>query len=216
MKYILFDLDGTISDSSEGIYKCFQYALAELGKPVLTDAELRPFIGPPLSNTFEHSLGLTPEEARKGLSLFRERYGTKGKFENHMYKGVTELVYTLLQAGHLLGIATSKPEKYAREILEYFGLATYFPVIVGASMDDSFSNKKDIMELAIKQGKSRNPEIDHIYMIGDRSYDMHASKELGVTAIGVTYGFGTEKELLDSGADYICHTPQEVAPIIEK
>lgn len=216
MKYILFDLDGTISDSSEGIYKSFQYALEQLGKEVLTEEELRPFIGPPLANTFMDSLGLSAEEAEKGVAIFRERYGAKGKFENHMYDGVTELVYTLLQKGHLLGIATSKPEKYAREILEYFGLATYFPIIVGASMDDTFSGKQEIMELAIRQGKTRNPEVDEIYMIGDRFYDMEASKALGVTAIGVTYGFGTEEELLGSGANYICHTPQEVVSVIEK
>lgn len=216
MKFVLFDLDGTISDSREGIIKSFQYALKELGEKVLTENDLLKFIGPPLMDTMQNSLNLPYEVASKGKDLFRDRYGKVGKYENKLYDGINEVIYTLTQHKILLGIATSKPERYAKDILEHFGIIGFFPIIVGASMDDSFSKKIEIMKKAIEHGKLRNPEINEIYMVGDRCYDMESSKKLGVTAIGVAYGFGSVEELKESGADYICDKPQDILPIILK
>lgn len=209
MKYILFDLDGTLSDSSEGIINTFKYTINELNYPVPEDKVIYTFIGPPIVETFKNTFGMSEEETRRAVQIFRPYYGKNGMFQNELYQGIEEMLETLKQAGYMMGIATSKPEVYAVKILENFGIAHYFDVIVGASLDDKFSKKYDIMELAIKKAREIE-DIDEITMVGDRSYDMESSVKLGVEAIGVTYGFGSEEEVRSTGANVVCHKPSEI------
>lgn len=210
---ILFDLDGTLSDSSEGIYKSIAYALEKKGIIVEDLKVLQPFIGPPLRDSFQHYYHMTVEEAQQSYKVFQERYGTLGKFENVLYPGIKEILAALVEAGYLLGVATSKPELYTKEILEYFQIIQYFSVIKGASMDGSLSRKVDILSLAVEECKLKNPNIKELFMIGDRSFDMEAARELGCIGIGVTYGFGSESELNATGAKLICHNAEELAKL---
>lgn len=210
---ILFDLDGTLSDSSEGIYKSIAYALEKKGIIVEDLKVLQPFIGPPLRDSFQQYYHMTVEEVQQSYKVFQERYGTLGKFENVLYPGIKELLAALVEAGYLLGVATSKPELYTKEILEYFQIIQYFSVIKGASMDGSLSRKVDILSLAVEECKLKNPNIKELFMIGDRSFDMEAARELGCIGIGVTYGFGSESELNATGAKLICHNAEELAKL---
>lgn len=212
MTYVLFDLDGTLSDSREGIINSFQYSLKNTGYQVEEGSTLLQFIGPPIMETFREFYEMDEETALKAHNFFQERYRTKGKFENTMYDGIPELLNRLVDKKYTLGVATSKPEIFANDILLHFGISHYFSTVVGASLDDNFSKKEDILALAIK--KLGATEADNIYMVGDRSYDMLAAKKHGANAIGVTYGFGSEDELKTMGAMHLCHTPEEVGAVI--
>lgn len=218
MYLVLFDLDGTLSDSREGILKTFKYTLALKGLPPMEDKDLLPFIGPPLKNTFLGSFQMSEEEATETLAIFRERYGKVGKFENHLYDGIKELLEELKSRGCLLAVATSKPEIYSRDIIKYFDIDSYFDALVGASEDDTFSKKADIMREAIKQcekvAMEKGSIVDDIFMVGDRCYDMEGARELDVKAIGVTYGFGTVEELKKTGADFIVNSPGAILDVI--
>lgn len=209
MKYILFDLDGTLSDSSEGIINTFVHTLETMNYDVPSLDVLYTFIGPPISETFKHSIGMDEEDAKRAVEIFKPFYGKEAKFQNKLYSGVKEMLQALHEAGYLIGLATSKREIYADQILQYFGIRDYFEVVVGASLDDKFSKKYDIMEKAIRLAKDKY-NIKSISMVGDRSYDMDSSVKLGVEAIGVTYGFGSEEEVVSTGADVVCHSPKEV------
>lgn len=212
MTYVLFDLDGTLSDSREGIINSYVAALTQTGHEVKDRNSLLKFIGPPIMETFRNDCKMDERTAEIANKCFQERYATLGKFENHLYPGIVEMLEDLNQKGCILGVATSKPEKFAKEILIHFGINRFFNTIVGASMDDTLSKKTDILHLALTH-LNISP-MDTVYMVGDRSYDMNAAKTLNTKAIGVTYGFGSEEELENSGADFICHTPQEIVNVI--
>lgn len=209
MKYVLFDLDGTLSDSSEGIINTFKHTLSEMNYEIPEYDVLYSFIGPPIAETFSKTLGMSDEEVKQAVSIFRPFYGKDAKFQNSLYEGVREMLKALHDAGFLIGLATSKQELYSDQILQHFGIREYFSIVVGASIDDKFSKKFDIMERAIELAKEQY-DIDEIWMVGDRSYDMESSVKLGVEAIGVTYGFGSEEEVVSTGADVVCHSPKEV------
>lgn len=213
MKYILFDLDGTLSDSSEGIINTFKHTLEEMNYEIPSYDELYTFIGPPIAETFEKTLGMSEDEVQQAIKIFRPFYGKDAKFQNELYTGVEEMLKALSEAGYLMGLATSKQELYADQILQHFGIREYFDIVVGASFDDKFSKKFDIMERAIELAKDKY-DIESISMVGDRSYDMESSVKLNVEAIGVTYGFGSEEEVVSTGADVVCHTPKEVQDYI--
>ncbi len=214
MKYIIFDLDGTLSDSREGIINAYLYAFSKCHIEISDEMDLLSFIGPPIMKSFVDTMGMSYEEATICNRWFQDYYSTSGLYENVVYDGIRELLRSLKNQHCVLGVATSKPEAFAREILDYFQLSKYFNVIKGATMDDSLSKKVDILQLAIAEGKEKYPHISRIVMVGDRLHDMEAAKELGVEGIGVTYGFGSFEELKDAGATYICNTAQEVENII--
>lgn len=217
MKCVIFDLDGTLTDSSEGIIKSVIYALHKMGIEEKDSKSLEAFIGPPMLDSFMKFYHMDEAEARRAYSFFQERYSTVGKFENRLYDGIDEVLTRLCKAGCLLAVATSKPEFFARQILEHFNVMSYFAVVRGASMDGSLAKKLDILRLALedcRQVLTDRPEGVTLpvewYMVGDRLFDMEAAVLLDCIPLGVTYGFGSVEELEKSGALHLCQAPSEL------
>lgn len=193
MKYILFDLDGTITDPKEGITKSVAYALNKFGIQVEDLDVLCPFIGPPLRASFEKFYGFSEKDAELAVKYYREYYGMTGKFECSIYEGIPELLKYLKEQGRTVFLATSKPTGYAKEILEHFDLLQYFDYVAGSSMDASRTEKADVIRHALEQIPEAKPE--EMVMIGDREFDYYGAKEFGIPCILVTYGYGSLEEL---------------------
>ena len=204
---VLFDLDGTLTDSGPGIMNSVKYALEKAGEPVPKTDELRKFIGPPLKGQFMEHCGISEERAAEMVTLYREYFTVTGIFENSVYDGVEEMLKTLKEAGIKIAMATSKPEKFAKIIADHFGLAKYFDVIGGACMDETRTEKQDVIHYVLEQ-------CDKIVMVGDRSYDILGGHAEGLKVIGVLYGYGDLKELSQAGADALATTPQEVVELV--
>ena len=204
--FILFDLDGTLTDSAEGIVNSVVYALERKGIPYASKRELRRFVGPPLQASFREYCGFSEEEAKEAVRIFREYFTEKGIYENTVYEGVPEMLQALYEFGFTLAVATSKPEAFAKQILERFDLAKYFTVIAGASMDGT--DKPTV----IRQTLSRlhTEPSSRVLMVGDREHDIFGAKEVGVSSLGVLYGYGSEEELKEAGADGIIALPAEI------
>ena len=207
-KYILFDLDGTISDSAPGITRSGSYALEKFG--IMEGPEnLTCFVGPPLFDSFRERYGMTDDEAETAIKYFRDRFQTKGILENSPYYGVKELLERLYNAGKMLVLATSKPEKFAREILERYGFSKYFMFIGGACMDEKTRmHKEEVIEYCLNACKIT--DVTECIMVGDRSHDVKGAAKYGIYTVGVLYGYGTEKELTDSGAVAVFGNPLEL------
>ena len=204
---ILFDLDGTLTDSGEGIINCAIAALEHFGLPVPERNALRAFVGPPLRDSFP-KFGVPVEKVDEAIAVYRERYIRIGKFENFPYPGIREMLENLKAQGHRLFVATSKPEHMAIEILEHFELARYFEIICGATNDDSRSKKEDVIAYL----------LDRIgpggVMVGDTIFDVEGAKENQLTPIAVTWGYGDEEEMMQAGAKIVCST-EELLQMIE-
>ena len=211
--YILFDLDGTLTNSELGITKCVQHALKKFGIEVEDRTMLRPFIGPPLGESFRVYYGLTQEESERAIEYYRERFSVKGLYENEVYEGVEKTLQELRKSGKKLIIATSKPEKFTLLILEHFDLLKYFDFVAGATMDGSRGEKADVIRYALE--KTGIEDKSQVVMIGDRKYDILGAKENGLDSIGVLYGFGDYEELSAAGADYIVESATEILKYIE-
>lgn len=210
-KAILFDLDGTLTDSGEGIMNCAVYALEHFGLPIPSREELRVFVGPPLHETFQ-KFGVLPEQAGEAVRVYRERYIPIGKFENTPYPGIRELLEDLKAAGHKLYVATSKPEETSVEILEHFGLAGYFDRICGASMDLSRNSKEAVIAYLLAQ----NGRTDNMVMVGDTKFDVIGAKAHGIPAIGVSWGYGETADMEAAGAAAIAHSTEELRELLLK
>ncbi len=205
---ILFDLDGTLTDSFEGIAKCAQYALKEVAGIQVEDlGELRCFIGPPIKDSFIRFYGLDEQTAIEAVKKYRERYTPIGIYENRVFDGVPQMLTQLKQAGFSLNIASSKPEKMIWIVLEHFGLAEYFDHVVGSTMDGSFGTKSEVIAKAISLS---GVEKAHCVMVGDRMYDALGAEENGIPFIGVTYS-GSREELLQYPHLMLADTPEEVS-----
>ncbi|MGN0631999.1 MAG: HAD-IA family hydrolase [Ruminococcus sp.] len=202
-KYLLFDLDGTLTDSEEGILNCVRYGLESCGFPVPEYEVLRAFIGPPLMYSCTHFCGLSRADAERAILKYRERYSEKGIFENRLYEGIKELLSDLKNAGYKIALATSKPEVFALRILEHFGIAEYFDAAAGSTIGREDETKADMIRLAMKRLGLNETDKPHVLMIGDRKHDIIGAHECGVDAAGVCYGFAPEGELREYGADYI-------------
>lgn len=211
---VLFDLDGTLTESSAGIFNSIKYALEKVNRPIPDEETLRLFIGPPLLDSFKEHCNMTEEEALETYAFFGERYTTIGKYENELYPNIEEVLKQLRKANAAyIGIATAKPEDQARDIIKHFELDKYFDVIRGANREAGLVKKEDILREALADMKTfteQRYKVSRWYMVGDRKYDMEAAKKLGCRAIGVTYGFGTEEELKAAGADYIAETTSDI------
>lgn len=208
-QYVLFDLDGTVTNPEEGITKSFAYALEHMGIHVEDRSELRKVIGPPLLQSFDEFYHFTKEQAMEATAKYRERYGVKGWAENEVYDGVEEMLKTLSEAGAKLILATSKPERYAVQIMEHFGLAKYFTMLCGA---DDYAKDRSTKEQVIRYALEQNgiTDIGEVVMVGDRKYDVVGASVFGIPTVGVLYGFGDEEELKAAGAVHIVATPQEL------
>lgn len=212
MQYLLFDLDGTIIDSAEGVIKCLWYSFDHFGFKPEENADLTVFLGPPLEKMLGEYCNVDEEKALAMTAKFRERYKTKGLYENTLYPGITEALKRLHDSGKTLMLATSKMELYARKILETHGIDKYFDDISGAVPEKNISSKEAVIsELLNRRGIK---DMDDVIMIGDRKYDVEGAKAFGIDCLGVSYGYGTEEELTAAGAKYIAPTTEAMADML--
>ena len=209
---ILFDLDGTLTDPGIGITNSVAHALAHWNIEVSDRAELYKFIGPPLSDSFIRYYGFSEEDAIHAIAVYREYFSVKGLYENEVYPGIPELLKSLKAQGKTVVLATSKPEKFAVEILRHFGLYDYFDIIAGASMDESRNKKADVIAYAISQMNA--PDLSRLIMIGDREHDILGAKQMGIDSIGVLYGYGDRPEHEKAGATYIAEKVEDILPLL--
>ena len=208
-KTILFDLDGTLTDSGEGIINCVIYALDRFGLPIPPRDSLRYFVGPPLHESFVKQ-GVPADRAEEAVAVYRERYVPTGMFENTPYPGVRELLEQLKAEGYTLYVASSKPEWMCVEILKHFDLAKYFAQICGATMDTSRTNKEAVIEYLIQE----NGRADNMVMVGDTKFDVLGAKAHGIPCIGVSWGYGTVAEMQEAGAHSIAYTTGELEEML--
>lgn len=208
-KAILFDLDGTLTESGEGITKCVQYALEKLGKPEEDLKKLEVFIGPPLKEQFMQYAGLDKETAVKAVEYYRERYSNVGIFENKPYPGVENMLQELKRKKYILAVASSKPEYYVKQILDHFHLTEYFDEIVGSEMNGARANKTEVIEEALERiGMKKHRE--QVVMVGDKEHDVLGAREAGLDCVAVSYGYGTQEELKEAAPLQIVASADEV------
>ena len=210
-KAILFDLDGTLTDSGEGIINCAIYALEHFGLPIPTREELRVFVGPPLHQSFQR-FGVPADRATEAVRIYRERYIPIGKFENTPYPGIRELLEKLVADGHKLYVATSKPENTSVEILDHFDLSKYFTRICGASADLSRNSKADVIAYLL----ALNGETKNAVMVGDTAFDVIGAKAHGIDTIGVSWGYGETADMVNAGAKAIVDSMEELYQLLSK
>ena len=218
-QYILFDLDGTLTDSGPGIINCVRYALSSFGIEETDVDKLQRFIGPPLRESFPAFYGFDEEKTMLAIKKYRERYNDTGVFENEVYPGIKGLLEECRECGCKLAIASSKPQYLVEKVLEHFELRQYFNVIVGSLKDGERDTKPEVMEEALRclfpDGNRRRGQEDlrdmtkeefdrdKVLMVGDRAFDIEGAKRFGVDSLGVTYGYALEGELEAAGADYV-------------
>lgn len=207
---LLFDLDGTLTDSTEGILNCLIYAIERMGFEVPEDTNK--FLGPPIRQSFAEFLGMNGEQVDEAVRIFRERYSDTGLFENRVYDGITGMLERLKSGGKRLMVATSKPQVYAVRIFERFGLAQYFEIVGGAELDGSRDYKDQVIEYVL--AKAGITDRSSVLMIGDRRQDVLGAHKTGLKCMGILWGFGSVEELTQAGADYIARTPQEAADML--
>lgn len=210
-KTILFDLDGTLTDSGEGIMNAATYALKHFGLKVPDRTTMRVFVGPPLRDTFIR-FGMDPNDTAEGIEEFRRYYNDKGIFENFPYPGIRELLQDLKNAGHKLCVATSKPEYMANQVLDRFELSQYFDLICGATEDESRVEKSEVIEYLLMQ----NGNANDLFMVGDTTFDVVGAAAHGIPAIGVAWGYGSVDDMKQAGAVAIAETPAALFALLEK
>ena len=224
-KYILFDLDGTLTDSSEGITKSVQYALDKLGITENDEAVLKRYIGPPLDESFAKFHGLSREDALKAVNYYRERYKDTGIYENRLFDGIKELLSSLKKEGYITALATCKPEPFALKILEHFNLSKYFTVACGSNLDGTRKYKNEIIEEVFARlnrlegnGELTEAVLDEMkadsIMVGDRKDDIYGAHNADIEAVGVRFGYAADGELEEAGADYIVNTVFELIALL--
>lgn len=209
-KTILFDLDGTLTDSGEGIINCAALALEHFHIPVPSREAMRVFVGPPLTSTFR-SFGIPEEKIPEAVKVFRSRYTPVGIFENSPYPGIHQLLDTLSRHGHKLYVATSKPEEMAITVLRHFDLEQFFTGICGAAMDESRTNKEEVIAYLLE----KNGTADNMLMIGDTVFDVLGAASHGIPTIGVSWGYGDPEEMRRAGAIAVAANMDELLNLIE-
>ena len=210
-KTILFDLDGTLTDSGEGIINCAQMTFERFGLPVPSREALRVIVGPPLGDSFI-KFGIPKERVQEAIEVFRSRYVPIGKYENHPYPGIRELLSALKQQGHRLCVATSKPEVTAIEVLEHFDLAQYFDIICGASLDTGRVTKSEVIAYLLSQDDCKANAV----MVGDTAFDVTGAAAHGIPTIGVSWGYGEAADMEKAGAAAIADTPEMLLELLNR
>lgn len=224
-KYLLFDLDGTVTDSNLGITRCVQYALLDQGIDEQDMSVLEEYIGPALDDSFKKYHGLNDEQAVKAVAKYRERYRDTGIFENEVYDGIVPCLETLKAAGKIICLSTCKPEPFAVRILEHFKLDKYFDVVTGSDLEGTRKQKYQVIEETFKRLSANvlkqelteellNEIKADSVMIGDRNQDVNGAHQVGIECIGVRYGYAKPDELEDAGVDYIVETIPELTALI--
>lgn len=207
---LLFDLDGTLTDSTEGILNCLIHAIERMGFEVPEDTNI--FLGPPIRQSFAEFLGMNGDQVDEAVRIFRERYSDTGLFENRVYDGIPEMLERLKSGGKRIMVATSKPQVYAVRIFERFGLAQYFEIVGGAELDGSRDYKDEVIEYVL--AKAGITDRSTVLMIGDRRQDVLGAHKTDIECMGILWGYGSVEELTQAGADYIARTPQEAADML--
>lgn len=210
-KAILFDLDGTLTDSGEGIINCASLALRHFGIPVPDRETMRVFVGPPLRDTF-FKFGVPEDKLDEAVEIYRSRYIPIGKFENTPYPGIYDLLARLKAEGHTLYVATSKPEQMSMDILNKFELTPYFDLLAGATLDGSRDHKADVIAYLLQQTGS---DLEAI-MVGDTVYDVVGAAAHGIPTVGVSWGYGSVTEMEAAGACGIAHTMDELHDLLNR
>ena len=210
--YMLFDLDGTLTDPQEGITNSVAYALKQYGIHIEEKAALNKFIGPPLKDSFAEYYGFSDEQAEEAVWKYREYFNEEGIFENKVYPGIPEMLQHLKEQGKVLIVATSKPTVYAKRILERFELIKYFDDVQGSELDGRRTKKDEVISYALDQ--NHISDKNRVVMIGDREHDMIGAKKCGLESIGVLFGYGTREELEKSGADKIADSVQMLEKLL--
>lgn len=211
-KYVLFDLDGTLTDPFEGITKCFEYSLNAFGIEVADRRELACYIGPPLRWTFHESLGFSEEQTETAIEKYRERFSTIGLYENRLYDDTISTLQTLKSHGLTLAVATSKPLEFAEKILEKFNILQFFDFVGGAEMDNSRSKKEEVIAYVLE--KMQVADTLQAVMIGDRMYDIEGARRFGIETIAVLSGYGSREEFEQHNAAYIAENLHDILQYI--
>ena len=207
-KYLLFDLDGTLTDPGVGITNSVMYTLRKFGINVTDRTTLYKFIGPPLRESFEAFFGFSEEQCEQAVRYYREYFSETGLYENEVYDGIPETLSQLKESGRKLIVATSKPELFAEKILKHFELYDFFDLVAGATMDNSRSEKADVIRYALES--SGVSDISSAVMIGDRKHDILGAAANGIDSIGVLYGYGSRDELTAAGTTFIADKPADI------
>ena len=205
---VLFDLDGTLTDPAIGITNSVTYALKKMGITPPERKELFKFIGPPLAESFEKYYSLSKEQAYKAVDIYREYFAPKGIYENTVYDGVPEMLKSLKNAGKTIALATSKPIVFANKILKHFGLNEFFDLTVGSNLDGTLTNKAEVVAVVLE--KLGNPDPKTAVMVGDRFHDIIGGAKNNLKTVGVTFGYGSEDELLKAGASRLARSVDEL------
>ena len=203
---ILFDLDGTLTDPKMGITKSVQYALRKFNIIEEDLDKLEPFIGPPLANSFMELYSFSKLESKKAVEYYREYFKDTGLYENELYAGMNELLEMLINQKRVLMVATSKPTIFAERVLKYFNIDKYFEFICGSNLDGTMSDKSEIIRYIVKE---KNLNKQRTVMVGDRKYDIIGAHNNGIDSIGVSYGYGSEKELKNIKPTHIIKSVQD-------
>ncbi|MDD2417725.1 MAG: HAD family hydrolase [Oscillospiraceae bacterium] len=211
-KYVLLDLDGTLTDPALGITNSVIYSLRKFNIEVEDRKELYSFIGPPLTDSYMKYFGFSEEEALKAIDYYREYYKDKGIYENAVYNGVIDLLKVLKDKGKMLILATSKPEVFAKRILVHFEMEKYFDFVAGSNLDGTRVKKDEVISYALKS--CNISDLSDAVMIGDREHDIIGAKKTGLHSIGVLYGYGTKEELENAGADLIAQRVEDIEGLI--
>lgn len=215
--YILFDLDGTISRSAEGIRASLEHAIGELGVPVPDLDDYTRYIGPPLIDTLTGLVGLDEERAEIGAELYRSYYQKRGKYLNSAYDGIEEVLAQLHEKGYRLAVCTSKYEPFAEEILAILDLSDYFDAVCGSNLDGSRKDKCDLIPYAVEAlGGRFDRDRKRCVLLGDTYFDARGAKACGVDFIGVTYGYGDKEAMCREGARCFADTPADIPKLLQE
>lgn len=213
-KYIFFDLDGTLSDSSEGIISCVKHTLSGFGISEEREDVLRGYIGPPLKERFIELYGVNDVTAEAMMKRYREKYEREGAYQNVLYPGIRELLLALRESGRVTGVATSKPEDTSIDILRHFGILDLFDYVCGAEKHGPRVRKDQVLLELFKRAGIGEKEKGEAVLIGDTSYDIEGAKKTGIDAIGVSYGFGDPEKMAREGAVAVAASPEELKIIL--
>lgn len=211
-KYLMFDLDGTLTNSGPGIANSVRYALEKRGIHETDEKKLLAFVGPPLVDSFQKYYGFTLEESKAAIFDYRDYFVDKGIFENELYPGMLELLERLKAAGKRLFVATSKPEPFAKQVIEYFHISHCFEAVAGPGLEEKSHKKAKIIRRNLADFQIS--DLEHTVMIGDRENDVRAARETGIRSIGVLYGYGSKEELLEAGAEKLAASLEELEKLL--
>lgn len=213
IKYVFFDLDGTITEPADGITSSARYALEQFGIKVKSNTELLAFIGPPLQDSFKNFYGMDEKMAFEAVKIYRKHYLENGIFKCSLYPNIVTLLRKLKELGYILVVATSKPQPYAIDILKHFNILDYFTFVSGASLDTKRSKKEDIIKYAMENLNIK--DSSQIIMIGDRKFDVIGARKHNIDCIGVLYGYGNLQEFLDENCKYIVKDVLDILNILK-